>query len=44
VLWAALAVWRTMTVGSARFIVLLIFGLLNLLLVGRVIVAGDDAP
>jgi cellulose synthase (UDP-forming) len=40
--WAVLALWRTMTLGSARFAVLLIFGVLNLLVVGRVIVAGDD--
>jgi hypothetical protein len=39
-LWAALAVWRTVTLGSAQFTVLVFFGLLNLAVVGRVIFPG----
>jgi cellulose synthase (UDP-forming) len=41
VLWAALAVWRTAASGSARFAVLLVFGLVNLAVVGRVIFPGN---
>ena len=37
VLWLALAIWRTATLGSPQFAVLLFFGLLNLAVVGRVI-------
>jgi hypothetical protein len=37
VLWAVLAIWRTVTLGSAQFAVLLFFGLLNLAVVGRVV-------
>jgi cellulose synthase (UDP-forming) len=40
-LWLALAIWRTVTAGSTRFMVLLIVGLLNLILVGRVIFPGN---
>jgi hypothetical protein len=40
VLWFALAVWRTATLGSPQFAVLLFFGLLNLAIVGRVIFPG----
>src|SRR6204780_1336109 len=39
-LWVVLAVWRTMTLGSFRFAVLLVFGLLNLAVVSRVIFPG----
>jgi cellulose synthase/poly-beta-1,6-N-acetylglucosamine synthase-like glycosyltransferase len=39
-LWVVLAVWRTMTFGSLRFAVLLVFGLLNLAVVSRVIFPG----
>ena len=43
VLWLALAIWRTVTLGSLRFAVLLFFGLLNLAVVGRVIFPGGQA-
>jgi cellulose synthase (UDP-forming) len=39
-LWAGLAVWRTVATGSDRFVILLGFGVLNLALVGRVIFPG----
>jgi cellulose synthase (UDP-forming) len=39
-LWVVLALWRTMTLGSLRFAVLLAFGLLNLAVVSRVIFPG----
>ena len=39
-LWAALAIWRTVTLDSAQFAVLLFFGLLNLAVVGRIIFPG----
>jgi cellulose synthase (UDP-forming) len=38
--WAGLAIWRTVTLGPPRFVVLLGFGVLNLAVVGRVILAG----
>jgi len=38
--WAALAVWRTVSLDTARFAVLAAFGVLNLALVTRVIFAG----
>jgi cellulose synthase (UDP-forming) len=38
--WLGLAVWRTVTVGAWQFAVLLLFGGLNLAVVGRVILAG----
>jgi cellulose synthase/poly-beta-1,6-N-acetylglucosamine synthase-like glycosyltransferase len=41
-LWLILAVWRTMTLGSLKFAVLLSFGLLNLAVVGRVIFPGGE--
>jgi cellulose synthase (UDP-forming) len=41
--WAALAVWRMVSLDPARFAVLAAFGLLNLALVGRVIFAGGRA-
>lgn len=43
VLWVALAVWRTATLGSLQFGVLLAFGLLNLAVVSRVIFPGGKA-
>jgi len=42
-LWLALALWRTITLGSPQFAVLLFFGLLNLAVVGRVIFPGGRA-
>ena len=39
-LWLVLAVWRTVTLDSVRFAVLLVFGLLNLAIVSRVIFPG----
>jgi cellulose synthase (UDP-forming) len=41
-LWLILAVWRTMTLGSLKFAVLLAFGLLNLAVVSRVIFPGGE--
>jgi cellulose synthase (UDP-forming) len=41
-LWAVLAVWRTVTMASSQFAVLVFFGLLNLAVVGRVIFPGDQ--
>jgi cellulose synthase (UDP-forming) len=38
--WLALAIWRTVALGSAQFAVLLFFGLLNLAAVSRVIFPG----
>ncbi len=40
VLWLALAIWRTATLGSPQFAVLLSFGVLNLAAVSRVIFPG----
>jgi cellulose synthase (UDP-forming) len=42
VLWLALAIWRTTTLASPQFAVLLFFGLLNLVIVGRVIFPGGE--
>jgi cellulose synthase (UDP-forming) len=39
-LWLALAAWRTLATGSARFAVLLFFGALNLAMVARVVFPG----
>jgi len=39
-LWLALALWRTVALGSPQFAVLLFFGLLNLAMVARVIFPG----
>lgn len=39
--WLLLAIWRMVTIGSAQFAVLLLFGLLNLTFVTRVIFPGD---
>jgi cellulose synthase (UDP-forming) len=41
-LWFVLAVWRTVTQESPRFAVLVLFGIVNLLVVGRVIIARDE--
>jgi hypothetical protein len=41
VLWLVLAVWRTVTLGSAQFAVLFLFGVLNLAAVCRVIFPGE---
>ena len=40
-LWVALALGRTVTLGSLQFAVLLLFGLLNLAVVSRVIFPGE---
>jgi cellulose synthase (UDP-forming) len=40
-LWLVLAIWRTATLGSPQFAVLLLFGLLNLAVVSRVIFPGE---
>src|SRR5580700_930180 len=42
-LWLVLAIWRTATTGSLRFGVLLLFGVLNVAVVGRVIFPGGRA-
>ncbi len=39
-LWVTLAIWRTATLDSLRFAVLLLFGLVNLAVVSRVIFPG----
>jgi hypothetical protein len=39
-LWAVLAIWRTVTMASSQFAVLVFFGLLNLAVVSRVIFPG----
>lgn len=41
-LWLMLAIWRTVTLDSLRFAVLLFFGVLNVAVVSRVIFAGDE--
>ena len=43
VLWAALAIWRTVALGSVQFAVLVFFGLLNLAVVSRIIFPGEAA-
>jgi cellulose synthase/poly-beta-1,6-N-acetylglucosamine synthase-like glycosyltransferase len=43
VLWLALAIWRTATLASLQFAVLLLFGLLNLAIVSRVVFPGSRA-
>ncbi len=43
VIWLALALWRTVTLGSLQFAVLLSFALLNLAVVSRVIFPGGNA-
>ncbi len=42
-IWAALAIWRTIALSSPRFAVLVFFGLLNLAVVSRVIFPGVKA-
>jgi hypothetical protein len=42
-LWAVLAIWRTVTLDSPQFAFLLFFGLLNLAVVSRVIFPGSAA-
>jgi hypothetical protein len=42
VLWLALALWRAVALGSLQFAVLLFFGLLNLVMVARVIFPGGQ--
>jgi hypothetical protein len=42
-LWLALALWRTITLGSPQFAVLLFFGVVNLMMVGRVVFPGSRA-
>jgi cellulose synthase (UDP-forming) len=39
--WTALAIWRTASLGTPQYGVLLLFGLLNLAFVGRVIFPGE---
>jgi len=39
-LWVGLAVWRTVTLSSAQFAILLLFGALNLAVMSRVIFPG----
>ena len=39
-LWAVLAIWRTVTLDSAQFAVLVFFGLLNLAVVSRIVFPG----
>jgi cellulose synthase (UDP-forming) len=41
--WLVLAIWRTTSSGSLRFAVLLAFGMLNAIVVGRVILAGGSS-
>jgi cellulose synthase (UDP-forming) len=43
ILWVALALWRTVTLGAAQFAILVFFGVLNLAVVGRVIFPGARA-
>jgi cellulose synthase (UDP-forming) len=38
--WMSLALWRTAALGSVRFMVLLVFGALNLAIVSRVVFPG----
>jgi cellulose synthase (UDP-forming) len=42
--WFGLAVWRTATLGAWQFAVLLFFGVLNLVVVSRVIFPGGRTP
>jgi len=43
VAWAGLAIWRTVTLGSWQFALLVVFGVLNLAIVSRVIFPGKAA-
>jgi cellulose synthase (UDP-forming) len=40
-IWTALAIWRTVTLSSPQFAVLVFFGLLDLAVVGRVVFPGE---
>ena len=40
--WVGLATWRTLATGSLRFTVLLVFGVINLAVVARVVLARGD--
>jgi cellulose synthase/poly-beta-1,6-N-acetylglucosamine synthase-like glycosyltransferase len=42
-LWLVLAIWRTVTLESLQFVVLLVFGLVNLAVVSRVILPGEKS-
>jgi cellulose synthase (UDP-forming) len=42
-LWLLLGIWRTAADGSIRFAILLLFGVVNLAVVGRVIFPGTDS-
>jgi len=42
-LWVVLALWRTVALGSAQFVILVFFGVLNLAVVSRVIFPGARA-
>jgi cellulose synthase (UDP-forming) len=41
--WLGLAVWRICQTGSSRFAIVLLFGLANMVIVGRLIFPGRDA-
>jgi cellulose synthase (UDP-forming) len=43
VIWAGLAIWRTVVASSPQFTVLLVFALVNLTAVGRVVFPGKKA-
>jgi hypothetical protein len=43
-LWAVLAIWRTVTLESVQFAVLVFFGLLNLAVVTRIVFPGVRTP
>jgi hypothetical protein len=43
-LWAVLAIWRTVALESAQFAVLVFFGLLNLAVVTRIVFPGVRTP
>jgi cellulose synthase (UDP-forming) len=42
VLWVGLALWRIVQTGSPRFAVVALLGVLNLVIVGRLIIPGRD--
>jgi cellulose synthase (UDP-forming) len=42
-IWMILALWRTVTLGSVQFAILVFFGVLNLAVVSRVIFPGARA-
>jgi cellulose synthase/poly-beta-1,6-N-acetylglucosamine synthase-like glycosyltransferase len=41
--WLALAAWRIMQTGSSRFVIVALFGIVNVVIVGRVIFPGRAA-